>query len=133
MARETVKLNLGRVIMFRDYKAKSPEEVEEGSTDVCEVLEVTDDEGDYIKAGYYLLPKSDATVLHSEDGLVYAYNVSLPYQKEVSHLAKVEENIIIGQAFLYPGRNIPKTGPNMFQWAIVVFIFLMGTFAIFAK
>ncbi|MNJ63746.1 hypothetical protein D3C77_596670 [compost metagenome] len=97
------------------------------------MLDVTEDEGDYIKAGYYLFPKSDATIMNSDDGLIYAYNVSLPYLEEITHLAKVEENIVIGQAFLYAGRNIPKTNPNMFQWVIVVLIFLLGAFAIFAK
>ncbi|MMZ56020.1 hypothetical protein D1872_178970 [compost metagenome] len=133
MAKKTeIELNLGRVVLFRNYQAKSPEEFQLGDKDVCEILDVTDDQGDYIKAGYYLLPKSDATVLTNEDGLVYVYNVSVPYLDEVAHLAKVEENIIIGQAFLYPGRNMPKTGPNGFQWALVILMFLLGAFAIFA-
>lgn len=133
MAKTTeIKLNLGRVVLFRDFTAKSAEELQKGDNDVCEILDVEDDQGEYIKAGYYVLPKSDATVLNSDNGLVYAYNVSLPYLDEIAHLAKVEENIVIGQAFLYPGRNMPKTGPNLFQWALVVLMFLLGAFAIFA-
>jgi hypothetical protein len=50
-----------------------------------------------------VLPIEDATIYNSTDGLIYAYNVSLDYKKEVEHLAEVEKNIIISQAFLYPG------------------------------
>ena len=133
MAKREVKVNLGRAVIFRNFEARKAEDIVAGTTDVCEILDVEDDQGEYIRAGYYVLPKADATVLTNEDGLVYTYNVSLPYLQEVAHLAKVEENIVIGQAFLYPGRNMPSTGPNMFQWAIVLFIFLLGAFAIFAK
>lgn len=131
--KQETEINLGRVVLFRNYQAKTAEELNPGDRDVCEILDVTEDEGEYIKAGYYLLPKADATILNNEEGIVYAYNISLPYQEEVAHLAKVEENIVIGQAFLYPGRNIPKTGPGLFQWVVVSFIFLLGAFAIFAK
>lgn len=130
---KTEVINLGRVVLFRNYTAKTMEELNPGDKDICEILDVEDDQGDYIKAGYYVLPKTDATVLNSDDGLVYTYNVSLPYLNEIAHLAKVEENIVIGQAFLYPGRNMPKTSPSMFQWALVILMFLLGAFAIFAS
>lgn len=133
MAKREVKVNLGQVVLFRNYEAKKAEDLISGDKDVCEILDVEDDQGDYIRAGYYVLPKADATVLTSEQGLVYTYNVSVPYLQEIAHLAKVEENIIIGQAFLYPGRNMPSTGPNMFQWALVLLMFTLGAFAIFAK
>ncbi|MEK4240372.1 hypothetical protein [Paenibacillus sp. FSL H7-0714] len=132
MAKKEEKINLGRVVLFRNYTAQKAEDLHTGDKDVCEILEVEDDQGEYIRAGYYVLPKADATVLSNEDGLVYVYNVSLPYLEEVAHLAKVEENIIIGQAFLYPGRNMPRTGPNAFQWCMFAGIFLLGAFAIFA-
>lgn len=134
MARkEEIKVNLGRVVLFRNYRDVKAEDlkVTEGN-DVIEIMDVSDDQGEYIRADHYVLPKSDATVLNSENGLVYVYNVSLPYLDEVAHLAKVEENIVIGQAFLYPGRNMPKTGPNLFQWCLVAGMFLLGAFAIFA-
>jgi len=132
LAKKEEKINLGRVVLFRNYAAQKAEDISPGDKDVCEILDVEDDQGEYIRAGYYVLPKSDATVLSNEDGLVYVYNVSLPYLEEVAHLAKVEENIVIGQAFLYPGRNIPKTSPNAFQWCMFVGVFLLGAFAIFA-
>lgn len=132
--REEVEENkIGRVVLFRGFDARKADDLQEGDKDVCEIIDVEDDQGEYIRAGYYVLPKADASVLNSEKGLVYVYNVSVPYLEEVAHLAKVEENIIVGQAFLYPGRNMPKTSPNAFQWALVVLIFLLAAFAIFAK
>lgn len=127
-----IKLNLGRVVLFRGYEDTKAEDLKAQGNDVVEIMDVSDDQGEYIRADHYVLPKSDATVLNSDQGLVYVYNVSLPYLEEVAHLAKVEENIIVGQAFLYQGRNVPKSGPNLFQWCVFGGLFLLSMIAIIA-
>lgn len=128
MAKQQTK-NLGRVIVFRDY------ENNEGMAgqNVVEVYHVDDVYKDRISTGKFTLPIADATVLNSSEGLVYCYNVNLPYLQEASHLAEVEKNIVIGQAYLYQGRNISTGKPSPFQWALVAGIFLLAAFAIFAK
>lgn len=130
MAKTEVKENLGRVALFRSHDAQTYEELGGGGADVFEILNVQEIRQDTIIAGKYVLPRSDAKILNSESGLVYCYHVSLPYLNEISHLAEVEKNIVIGQAYLYKGHNIPNGKPNLFQWALVIFVFLMGVIAI---
>lgn len=131
MAKKVEVINLGRALIFRGYNVRKSEDIKPGETDVVEILPISDITATHIVADHYVLPVEDATVLHSEDGLVYVYNASLPYLKETAHLAEVEKNIIMGQAFHYPGRNMPKTGPNLFQWVLVAMIFLIAAMAIF--
>lgn len=85
-----------------------------------------------IRTSSFVLPISDAKIFNSQDGAVYAYNVSMPYLEEIKHLAEVEKNIVIGQAFLYQGRNLPTGKPNAFQWVMMIGIILLAALAIFA-
>jgi len=134
MAKTEVKENLGRVVLIRSHLAEKPEEFIQGGDDVFEILPVTDVRQDFIVASdKYVLPTADARILNSSSGLVYAYNVSLPYLQEIAHLAQVEKNIVIGQAYLYQGRNMPNGKPNVFQWALVAFVFLLAAMAILSK
>lgn len=115
----------GRVVVFRGIG----EDMTGGQ--VVDILPVKEIHSDRIVTDKYTLPLADATVLNSDDGLVYAYNVSLPYLAEISHLAEVEKNIVIGQAYLYQGRNAPNGKPSVFQWALVLMIFVLAALAIF--
>lgn len=130
MAKNNEVNKLGRVVLFKDWSSQSEGEVKPGGNDVFELLPIHEIHNDSIYCGKYVLPISDATILNSQEGLVYAYNVSLPYLKEISHLAEVEKNIVIGQAYLYQGRNVPTGKPSLFQWALVIFIFLLAIVAI---
>lgn len=132
--KETVELNLGQVVILRNDESRKVEDIGQGNNNYVEILPVTDIKpGEYIKAEHYVLPINDATKMNSDNGLVYLYNVSLPYLQEAAHLAEVEKNIVFGSAFMYPGRNMNQGKPNLFQWMLVVAIFLLGAFAIFAK
>jgi hypothetical protein len=132
MAKTEVKLNLGRVVLFRGFKATKVEDIEPGAQDMVEILDVDDVQTDYIQADRYVLPIEDATVLNSEDGLVYCYNVSLPYLQEIKHLAEVEKNIVIGQAFMYPGRNMPNPNKgSLMPVLLIVAVVLIAAFGIF--
>lgn len=126
-------INLGRVLIFRGLDAKPIDaEFNPDERDVCEILDVTDDNGDTIRAGFYLLPKADAKLLKSDDGLVYAYNVGADYLAETAHLAKVEENIIVSQAFLYQGRNQKQNGLGLSQWIVFGVLAFIAFVAILA-
>lgn len=132
MAKTEVKINLGRVVLFRGFRANKMEDIEAGDQDMVEILEVDDVQTDYIQADRYVLPIEDATVLNSEDGLVYCYNVSLPYLQEIKHLAEVERNIVVGQAFMYPGRNMPNAAKGNFMSYVLIFaVILIAAFGIF--
>lgn len=123
--------NLGRAVIFRGFGVVKTEDIKTGESDIVEILPVQEVTTTHIQADRYVLPVEDATILNSEDGLVYVYNASLPYLKETAHLAEVEKNIVMGQMFLYPGRNMPKNGPNLFQWALVLMVFVLAALAIF--
>lgn len=125
MAREQ-KEALGRVIVYGNPNYKYSED--EGWTKapdfsddrtLCEVFDIEDFVKDRIVTRKYVLPISDAVVSNSEEGLVYSYNAALPYLTETAHLAEVEKNMIIGQAFLYPNRNVPANKPSMMVWVLM--------------
>lgn len=71
-----------------------------------EILDVKDIIKNRIITDKYVLPLEDATIRQGEDGTYYCYNAALPYINEVAHLAEVEKNIIVEQAFLYPNRSM---------------------------
>lgn len=131
MAKREEVINLGRAVIFRGFNVRKAEDLKPGETDMVEILRVSDVTPTHVIADHYVLPVEDATLMNSDDGLVYVYNASLPYLTEVAHLAEVEKNIIMGQAFHYPGRNMPKVGPNLFQWVLVGMIFVIAAMAIF--
>lgn len=124
---------LGRVILFGELNYNYDEDqkawvaVEERKDNrICEVVSIDEIQKDRIVAGKYVLPISDATVYNSPSGLTYAYNMALPYLKEITHLAEVEKNIIIGQAYLYQGKNVPTGKPNAFMWVMFLCIAILA-------
>lgn len=130
----------GRVIVFRGFETESnkdsvlkltEDDLQPGEQHVVDVLPVKELHKDRVVTDRYVLPLSDAKVMSSEQGLVYVFNASLPYLAEVAHLAEVEKNIVIGQAYLYQGRNINTGKPSLFQWMLVIFIFILAALAIF--
>lgn len=129
MAKE-IKENLGRVVLFRSHDAKTSQDLGDGGADIFEIQNVQEIRQDTIVAEKYVLPLQDAKILNSEQGLVYCYHVSLPYLTEIAHLAEVEKNIVIGQAYLYKGHNVPNGKPNAFQWALMIGITILGLVAI---
>jgi hypothetical protein len=78
-----------------------------------------------------VLPLEDAKPFVSKDGMIYAYNVSLEYLKEVQHLGEVEKNIIIQQAFLYPGRAFAEKQNNMMNYVIIGVLTLVAIVGMF--
>jgi hypothetical protein len=110
----------------QDKKAWEPEK-DGDKTPSCEILPIQEIDQQYIKTSRYVLPIADATVCTSEEGLVYSYNCALPYIQEVAHLAEVEKNIIMAQAFLYPGRAaLTPPKPN------IMLILMVGVMALLA-
>lgn len=136
MARTEEKINFGRVVIYGNPNYKYDRETEEWSKQdddrntVCEVLDITSIGQDRIVTSKYVLPLSDAAISNSEEGLVYSFNCSLPYLTETAHLAEVEQNIIVQQAFLYAGRTQPvKT--NMMMVMIICFMGLLAVIGMF--
>lgn len=106
----------------------------EGVKNFCEVLEVGEVAEDRVIARNrgYVLPLQDAQIFNSPDGMVYAYNMNLPYLSETKHLAEVEKNIIVGQAFLYAGRNSFQSGKtSSFMWVVLAFFFILAMIGMF--
>lgn len=95
-------------------------------TPKVEILDIQDIDRDYIKTSKYVLPVADATVCTSDSGLVYSYNCGLPYLEETAHLAEVEKNMIVSQAFLYAGR----TQPGKTNLMMIVLVALLGLLAV---
>lgn len=78
-----------------------------------------------------VLPLDDAKPFSTKDGILYAFNVSLDYLKEVQHLAEVEKNIIIQQAFLYPGRHLDAQKSNMTNLIVIGALALITIISLF--
>lgn len=121
---------MGRVLLFKNHGAVLSSEIESGAKDIVEILPIREIRQGNVITHSFVLPEKDATIMQSDEGMVYAYNVSLPYLKETAHLAEVEKNLVIDKAFNYPGRSNPGNKINIFQWVLVIFIFLMGIVAI---
>lgn len=125
-------ISLGRVIIFGNpnyqYSEQEKEFVptnENDKSSMCEVLDIQEIERNRVITSKYVLPLADASISTSDEGLIYSYNCSLPYLQETAHLAEVEKNTIMQQAFLYAGRTAPvKTSGLM--WALVGILGLMS-------
>lgn len=135
MAREQ-KVSFGKAIIYNDHNyVFDPERrewvrTEENKGQTVEILDVERIEKDRIVAGRYVLPLSDATIHNSDDGLVYSYNCSLPYLAEAAHLAEVERNIIVGQAFNYAGRTQPGKS-NVMTYVLIGVLALLAVIGMF--
>ncbi|MED4600093.1 hypothetical protein P9314_05135 [Paenibacillus validus] len=129
--KEQQGVNLGRVIMIGDYNYTYDQETEEwthtgGTARVCDVLPVERLLSNRIVTEKYVLPLSDAQVYNSDKGLTYVYHAGLPYLKETAHLLEVEKNIVIGQAYLYQGKNIPNGKPNGLTWVLIIALVILA-------
>lgn len=131
--REEIIVSLGRVIVYGNPNYKYDGSTKEWTIDregdkstVCEVLDVQEVQKDRIVTSKYVLPLADASVSTNADGLVYSYNCSLPYLTETAHLAEVEQNIIMQQAFAYAGRTQPPPKTSL------GIILLIGVLALLA-
>lgn len=136
MAREE-KIRLGRVIVYGNpnykYNGDTREWTrdEDDKTTTCEVLDVQEVQRDRVITYKYVLPLSDASISASEDGLIYSYNSSLPYLTETAHMAEIEKNIIMQQAFAYSGRTQPPTKTPMFVIVLVGVLVLLAIIGMF--
>lgn len=134
MAKNEKNFSLGRVVVYGNpnykYNGESGEWIKEETYDdkptFCEVFDIQDLQKDRIVTARYVLPLADATISTSDEGLIYSYNCSLPYITETAHLAEVEKSMVIGQAFLYPGRNMPQNKPSIMVWVMVAFLMLLA-------
>lgn len=132
MAKREEIVNLGRVILYRDFVLDRDEDVlEAGGGNMIEVLRVVDNANGRLHAGAYVLPVTDAQVFTSDEGLVYCYNASPRYLEEVKHLGDVERNIIVSQAFSYPGRMTHLQKGNGLVWGIMIVLGLVAIIAMF--
>lgn len=128
--------NLGRVVVFgtphidKDHDNDEIVSAHYTSASVCEVLTVQDIFKDRIVTNKYVLPLADAMIHTSSEGTIYAYNCTLPYLQEVAHLAEVEQNIIMSQAFAYSGRVQPVKTP-MFMFVLVGIISIFALIGMF--
>lgn len=127
----------GRVIIFGNpnYTFDSEQqayiaEMPGDKSPMVEVLDVQRIEKDRIITSKYVLPIADASSCTSDDGMVYCYNCSLPYIQETAHLAEVEKNTIVQQAFLYAGRTAPVRTSGL-VWVLVGFLGLLALVGMF--
>lgn len=131
------KVRLGTVIVYGNpnyrYDGEKQEwsKTEDDKTPTCDIQDIQEIDRDRIITSKYVLPLADATITNGDDGLVYSYNCSLPYLTETAHLAEVEKNIIVGQAFLYAGRNLPNNKPSMLVWVLVAAMILLALVGMF--
>ena len=85
----------------------------------------------YVDDDTLIVPMTDAKPFNSPDGMVYAVNCSLEYLTEIQHLGDVEKNIIVEQAFLYPGNAISDVKNGIGQYIIYGILGLIAIIAIF--
>ncbi len=78
-----------------------------------------------------VLPLEDAKTFTTNEGILYAFNMSLEYLKEVQHLGIVEKNIIIEQAFMYPGKNREAEKSNLMTMVIIGALSLITIISLF--
>ena len=127
---------LGKIVVFGDVEYQHDKE---NFTDkkitqkpIFEMLEIEDIHNDRLITNKQVFPLSDATILNDSEGLVYAFNMSLEYLQETKHLAEVEKNMIIGQAYLYAGKNLLDNNKTSgFQWFLSGALALIAVIAIF--
>lgn len=140
MARKTEQQvsYLGKVIVYGNpnyHYDKDQEDFvptnENDKTPVCEILDVEEVTNDRVITGKYVFPIADASICTSDEGLIYSYNCSLPYLKETAHLAEVEKNTIMQQAFLYAGRVTQQNKPGLMMWMLVGLLGLMAIIGMF--
>jgi hypothetical protein len=132
--KEENRPNLGQVVLFGNYNYSYDHDKEEWNKHddpnpynrICEVLDVQDVFKDRVVTEKYVLPIADAEIHNGPTGAVYCYNASLPYLAETSHLAEVEKNIVIGQAYLYQGKNIRNGAPSPMQWVMLLAIIIFA-------
>lgn len=102
-----------------------------GENRVAEIMDIDEiKEGRIITSGK-VIPATDAVIYNGDEGLIYVIGANLEYIKEIEHLAEVEKNIIVEQAFLYPGRNMPGNKPNPFVWVVTGLFFLLAVVGMF--
>ena len=78
-----------------------------------------------------VLPFEDAKAFNTNEGVLYAFNCSLDYLKESQNLAEVEKNIIISQAFLYPGRSRDEQKSSLTNLVIIGALSLITIISLF--
>lgn len=135
--REEKSENLGRVVVYgtpmieKDIDENKIIKAEYMQTPICEILDVQDIFKDRVVTSKYVLPIEDAIIHTSSEGTVYSYNCTLPYLKEVAHLAEVEQNIIISQAFAYQGRTQPQNKTPMIMYVLIAFLGILAIIGMF--
>lgn len=120
MAREAAARLRDKVILFGDFNYKwdiqsetyEKIEPENENSHSVQVLDVQDIVKNRIVTEKYVFPMDDATIRQGTDGTYFCFNAALPYLTETAHLAEVEKNIIIEQAFLYPGKHSLDKGKS---------------------
>ena len=76
-----------------------------------------------------VIPISDAKPFVSSEGMIYAVNCNLDYLSEIQHLGEVERNIIVQQAFAYPGTSFEPSKSNMLLYVIAGILGLVAIVA----
>lgn len=137
LKKEEQRENLGRVVVYgrpiieKDNDNDMITSASYETASVCEVLDVLDMFKDRIVTSKYVLPIEDAVIHTSSEGTVYSYNCTLPYLKEVAHLAEVEQNIIISQAFAYHGRMQPKQQTPLMVYVMFAILGILAMIGMF--
>ncbi|WP_336791149.1 hypothetical protein [Paenibacillus sp. MMO-177] len=131
---DEIRTYFGKAVVYGDpnytYHGESKEWIRDLSAEKanhCEILDITEVQKDRIITSKYVLPIADATISTSSDGLVYSFHCSLPYLHETAHLADVEINTIMEQAFAYTGRTQP---PPKTPLMLVGLVGLLGLLAL---
>lgn len=129
--------NKGRVVVYgvpsveKDHDNNEIIKADYNQVGICEILDVQDIFKDRIVTSKYVLPLKDATIHTSSEGTIYSYNCKLPYLQEVAHLAEVEQNIIISQAFAYSGRVQPKNQTPLIMYIMIAILGLIAIIGMF--
>lgn len=138
MSKSQPNISLGKVIVYGSPTySYDPEEKDwvrmSGGNDMSmvDILDIQEIQSDRIITSKYVLPLADGVRSTSNDGIVYTYCASLPYLTETAHLAEVEKNTIISQAFLYAGRNTATGKTSPLVWVMVGVLGLMALIGMF--
>lgn len=137
MAKKEQKISVGKAIIYGNPNYRYNEEAgrfiptnEDDRSSVCTILDVQEVTQDKVITSHYVLPMSDATISTSDDGLVYSFNCSLPYLQETAHLAEIEKNTIMNQAFNYPGRT-QQAKTSGVMWLLIGLLGLLAIIGMF--
>jgi hypothetical protein len=96
----------------------------------CEILPITEENEEVVKTENKTIPKPDLTLTLSKSGKVYVLRAPSKIVELTEHLAKVEQNTIWRQLAQYTKPFEEMNKPNIMQYVLIGYSFLVTIFAI---